>query len=467
MPDHFQIVILGGGPGGYVAALRAAQLNLNVAVVEEDKIGGTCLNRGCIPTKALYRSAEVYNLARRSSEYGVTVGDVHLDFARVMARKDEVVSTLVGGVSNLLKSAKVEVVSGRGEVADKHTVVVTDGTGAQRKVSCDYLIMATGSVSATPPVKGLDLPGVMTSEQILSLNELPKRLLVIGGGVIGIEFASIMRSFGVEVTVVEFLPQILPPVDDEIARRMSMILKKRGIKIYTGTSAKEVMQGPNGLIVNVATADHTEAIEVDAVLVATGRLPNFNGLSLDSLGVEHTRKGIKVNQYMETSVEGVYAIGDITGEAMLAHVASHQGIVAVEHLAGMPTTMDYHAVPNAIFTDPEIAAVGYNEANAKAKGIAVKVGKFPFVANGKALTLGETEGLVKVICDESGKVIGANVMGPHASDLIAELTLAVQTGVTAQELVHTIHAHPTLPEAVDEAAHAVLGGALHQARMGR
>ncbi|MBM4465211.1 MAG: dihydrolipoyl dehydrogenase [Chloroflexi bacterium] len=466
-PHQYDMVIIGGGPGGYVAAIRAAQLGAKVALVEKDRVGGTCLNRGCIPTKALVRSVEALQLVDKAPSFGVIVEEPAFDFARIMAHKDEVVARLVGGVEGLLKAYKVEVVSGMATIPKPGLVLVKPASGALSPTSnlqpltSKNIIIATGSVPARPPIAGLDAPGVLTSTEVLELAEMPDSLAVIGGGVIGLEFASIFHALGTRVTVLEMLPTLLPTVDGELARRYKSHLQQAGVEVHLQAQVEGIRPKGDGLVVRVA--DSGEAVEAEKVLIATGRVPYTEGLGLEELGVQRERGAIVVDEHMATNVPGIYAIGDVTGGIMLAHLASRQGEVAVENILGRPVAMDYRAVPNCVFTLPEIAGVGLTEEEAKAEGLDYQVARFPFSASGRALTIGETTGLVKLICEsESGRVLGMHIMGPQASDLIAEGTLAIQIGATARDIAQTIHAHPTLPEAIMEAAKAAaFGQAIH------
>lgn len=460
--EHYQIGILGGGPGGYVCALRAAQLGMSVVLIEGERIGGTCLNRGCIPTKALVKSAELWREIKHAEEFGLFVGESKVDFGKVMQRKDKTVDTLVGGVEQLMKAAKIRVVQGWGEFKEPGYLEAVTESGTE-KFEVENVILANGSVPARIPIPGATLPGVITSDEILSENVLPERLVVIGGGVIGMEFASIYHEFGSKVTVVEMLPTILPNIDEEIPKRLTPLAKRAGLEIMTKTAVKEIRQDGDALLVVVEDAKGMKEIPADRVLVSTGRKPNLRGIDVEGLGLQTERGAVVVNAQMQTNLPNVYAIGDIHGGMMLAHVASAEGIVAAEHIAGHSVAMSYKAVPSAIFTHPEIAAVGQTEQELKAGGVAYRVSKFPFSANGKALALGETAGLVKILANEEGQILGASIMGPQASSLIPELVLAIEKGLTGEDLAYTIHAHPTLPEAVMEAAHGISGKPLHLA----
>ena len=458
----YQVGILGGGPGGYVCALRAAQLGLSVVVIEGERLGGTCLNHGCIPTKALVKSADLYREIEHAQEFGLFVGEQRVDYGAVVARKDNIVKSLVGGVEKLMKVANIRVVKGWGEFKQAGQLSVMTENGVEI-ISVENVVLATGSVPIRIPISGANLPGVVTSEGLLEEKELPKRLVVIGGGVVGLEFASIYKAFGVQVSVVEMLPTLLPTIDEEIPKRLTPLLKRSGMEIFTKTAVKEIRKKGRNLIVQVEDAKGVRDILTDRVLLSTGRRPSFRGIDVDDLGLATENRAIKVNPQMQTHLPHVYAIGDLVGGIMLAHVASAEGITAVEHIAGHSVEMNYKAIPSAIFTHPEIASVGYTEQELKASGKIYRASKFPFSANGKALALGESIGLVKILADHEGVIVGASIMGPQASSLISELVLAVEKGLRAEEVARTVHAHPTLPEAVMEAAHGINGKALHLA----
>jgi dihydrolipoamide dehydrogenase len=459
--DEKDIVIIGGGPAGYVAAIHASHLGAKVAVVEKDKLGGTCLNRGCIPTKALTRSVEVLLEARRANDFGIEVNNIKINFPKIMARKSNVVSQLVSGVEQLMKANKISIYRGTGRILSPHLVKVNDEEIATRK-----LIIATGSESTPLPIPGRDLPGVLTTDDILELTELPESLVVIGGSYVGVEFASIFNVLGTKVTIVKRRPLRLEPIDEEIGRRFAQTLPRQGIEVKIGAAVKAIKR--NGAVLRVVwdTPQGEQGVEGQMVLMATGRAPYSEGLGLSQLGVKMGGRAIVVNEHLETSIKDVYAIGDVLGKNMLAHVASYEGEVAVENALGHPRQADYHAVPSCIFAQPEIAGVGITEKEANDSGIPYKVSKFPFLACGRAVAMGETTGMVKMICHaDNDRVLGMHIMGPHASDLIAEGVLAIQLGVTAEDIVHTIHAHPTLPEAVRETAMGQLDGAIHFLRM--
>lgn len=456
----FDVVVIGGGPGGYVAAIRGAQLGGKIALVEGAKIGGTCLNVGCIPTKALVHSASTYLRVKDAFRFGVDVKDVKLDMESVMSHKRNTVEQLVSGVDKLVRGNGVQIYPGWAKVPSPNEVEVTLEDGSKEVLATKNILLATGSSPFNLPF----LEGkTISSDEILDLDYVPERLAIIGGGVIGIEFASIFAAFGSEVTIIELLPAILPNLDREIAQRLSLILRKRGISINTGTSVTEIREDGNEKVVLATAKDGSiKEFRADLVLSAVGRVPNFGGIDLDGLGVAYDRKGIKADGCMATNVPGIWAIGDVVGRTLLAHGASAEGIVAMENIFGKPRVMDYTVVPACVFSIPECSAVGLKEKEAQEKGFTVKTSKFPFSANGKALSMGETDGLVKVVADEAtGKILGMHILGPHADDLIHEGAIAIRLGLTAEDITDTIHAHPTLSEAAMEAFLGVAGRQVH------
>ena len=460
--SEIDVVIIGGGPGGYVAAIKAAHLGLKAVLVEKDKLGGVCLNRGCIPTKALVSTAEMLNHLQRAEEFGIQVKDYSFDFPAVMKRKDLITQRLSSGVGQLMKANQVRVAKGEGQIIEPGKVEVTDTAGEKEFIKTKNIIIATGSKVMKPPIPGIDSEGVITSDEALSLNELPSRMLIVGGGVVGIEFAGIFRALGVEVTVVEMLPRILLPIDEEIARRLTQLIKRKGIEILTDCKVKEIKKAHQNLEVLVSTNNGEKKLETEKVLLAAGRVPELGNIDVQGLGIELDGKAIKVDEKMRTNIPGIYAVGDVVGKIMLAHVASREGIVAVENIAGKETFMDYKVVPNCVFSMPEVASVGLTEEEARKENNNIKVSKFPFMANGKAMGMGETEGMVKIITDaDTSKLLGFHILGAHASDLIAEGTLALSMEATAFEIVNTIHAHPTLAEAIAEAAEGIVGKPIH------
>ena len=463
--SEINVVIIGGGPGGYVAAIKAAHLGLKAVLVEKDKLGGVCLNKGCIPTKSLISTAEVLNHIQRAGEFGIQVKDYSFDFTAIMKRKDLITRRLSSGVEQLMKANQVRVVRGEGQIIEPGKVEVLDADGQKEIIKTKNIIIATGSSVMKLPIPGLDVEGVITSDEALSLSELPSRMLIIGGGVVGIEFAGIFRALGVEVTVVEMLPRILLPIDEEIARRLTVSLKRKGIEILTDCKVKEIKKTNQNLEVLVSTSEGEKKLETEKVLLAAGRVPELGNIDVQGLDIELDGRAIKVDEKMRTNISGIYAVGDVVGKIMLAHVASREGIVAVENISGKEVLMDYKVVPNCVFSMPEVASVGLTEEEARKEIDNIKVSKFPFMANGKALGMGETEGMVKIIADgDTLELLGLHILGAHASDLIAEGTLALSMEATAEEIINTIHAHPTLAEAIAEAAEGITGKPIHLAR---
>jgi dihydrolipoamide dehydrogenase len=458
----FDVVIVGAGPGGYVAAIRAAQLGASVCLIEKDALGGTCLNRGCIPSKALIHSAELWKRIQHGAIFGIIAGGASFDWAKAQARKNEVVATQVQGIKTLLQAAKVEVKTGVGSLVDARTVRVgRDGT--EETITGKAIIVASGSEAAHIPGVQIDGERVLTSTEALRLPTVPKSFLIVGGGVIGMEFASMLSSLGTPVTVVEMLPQVLAMEDPMLVRVLQGALQKQGVTFHVNTRVEKVETSPSGVRVQIGGGT---ALEAERLLVATGRTLNSRAIGLEAAGVTTERGAILVNDRMETNIPGVYAVGDVTGLSLLAHVASMQGLVAAANATGGYAAMDYFAIPNCIYTDPEIASVGLSEAKAKEQGRAVKVGRFSFAGLGKAMCIGETAGMVKVVADaQSDKVLGVGIVGPHATDLISEAVVAVRQGLTVRQVSEVIHAHPTLPEAIAEAMHDVHGQAVHKARM--
>ncbi|NLB87900.1 MAG: dihydrolipoyl dehydrogenase [Syntrophomonadaceae bacterium] len=451
------LIVIGGGPGGYVAAIRAAQLDMKVVLVEKDSLGGTCLNRGCIPTKAYFQNAKALKTVQNASEFNISVDSVQFDLKGAKERKDNIVNNLVNGVKQLLKANGVEVLTGVASFIDKNTVSVNG-----ENLTAKNIIIATGSKPSMLPIKGIDLPKVLNSDEILEITDVPPKLAIIGGGVVGLEYACIFNAFGSEVTVFEYMPLVLNNIDSEISKRMGVFLKKQGITLHTSTVVKEILETEEGLKILAEGKKGTFEVEADLVLVAGGRKPNIEELNLAEVGIITENDFIKVDSSFATNIDNIYAIGDVIGGHMLAHVASEEGITAVEKMAGLTESeVHYHAVPSCIFTFPEIATVGLSEEQAKDKGINYKVGKFQFAANGKAMTMGETDGLVKVIADEDDVVIGMHIIGPHASDLILEGITLVKNRLTLKDIKGTIHPHPTLGEAIAESILDVNNEAIH------
>lgn len=459
---EYDVVVIGAGPGGYVAAIRAAQMGGRVCLIERDTVGGTCLNRGCIPSKALIHSAALFKRAKAGAAFGVVASGWAFDWGQAQTKKTEIVTNVVKGVQTLLGAAKVDVKQGTGRLVDARTVAIKNGAGEER-VRAKAVIIASGSEPAGIPGVTIDGQRVLSSTEGLLLAEQPKTFLIVGGGVIGMEFASMLSTLGTRVTVVEMLPQILPMEDPMLVRVLQGALQKQGVAFHVNTKVEKIETTPSGVRVGITGGN---AVEAEKVLIATGRSLNSGDLGLEAAGVATERGAIAVDERMATSVPGIYAIGDVTGLSLLAHVASAQGLVAAANAMGGDATMDYSAIPNCIYTDPEIASVGLSESKAKEQGRPVKVGRFNFAALGKAACIGETEGMVKVIADPANDaLLGVGIVGPHATDLIAEGVLAIRYGLAAGQLADAIHAHPTLPEAVMEAAHDVRGRAIHKARL--
>src|SRR5712691_4523026 len=458
MAQSFDVVVIGGGPGGYVAALRAAQLGASTAIVEKDRMGGTCRVRGCIPTKALLQSTELYSLAKAGEPFGLVTGNVGFDWPTAQKRKTQVVDQLVKGVEGLLKAGGVTSLSGAARLAGGGVIEV-----AGERVQARDIVIATGSAVSRIPLKGAEL--TIDSDAILELKEVPARLAVIGGGVVGMEFAAMFEALGTRVTVLEMLPQVLPMVDADLVTAYAKHLTGLSGVIQTNAKVTEVVKSKGGLQVQFSAGGEGGAVDADQVLLAVGRSPYTEGLGAEEAGVKLERGRVVVDPHLRTTADHVWAIGDVIGGIMLAHVASYEGVCAVENIAGHADRVpDYHAAPNCIYTDPEIAHVGLGEKEAKDKGLEVRVGRFPFAASGRALTLGQSEGFVKVIADAgSGQLLGAHIIGPRATDLIGEATLAIQNGLTLEQLDLTIHAHPTLHESLMEAALASQGRAIHVA----
>lgn len=459
-----KIIVIGGGPGGYVAAIRGAQLGAKVVLIERHKIGGTCLNYGCIPTKTLYRNAELLNTLSHIGDFGISVGDVQFDMEKIQNRKDDVVKTLVGGIEQLIKANNIEVIEGSASFIDAKTLKVTKNDGEVVEVSGDDIIIATGSTTQIPPFEGVKLPGVITSKDLLEFKTVPEKLVIIGGGVISMEFAGIFAALGSEVSILIRSDRFLREVDTEITKRFGASLKKKGIELHKSIENMAIVQTEDGLKVTGTTVKGPVEFSATNVLLSTGRSPVYKDLNLEAAGVNVDKKGIVADHHtFKTNVDHIYAIGDVNGIIMLAHAASHQGIAAVEHIMGIEHKGNHDAVPNCIFVFPEIATVGLSEDEAVEKGIEIKKSKFMFGANGKALSIGEPEGFIKVISDMNDVVLGVHIMGPHASDLIAEGTLAVANKMTVDQIANTIHAHPTLAESFAEATLGLRGEAIHMA----
>ncbi|MFP3895637.1 MAG: dihydrolipoyl dehydrogenase [Anaerolineales bacterium] len=466
MTSTYDIVIIGAGPGGYVAAIRAAQRGAKVALVDKEGIGGTCLNYGCISTKALVRDAELYRDAT-SGRYCVAAEEsFRLDFARLMERKREVVDTLVSGVKRLLDDYRVQIFLGHARIRRPGLVEVSGQEEDTRSLSCHNIIIATGATPSGLSIPGTDLPGVVASRELLCIDSLPERLLILGGGSVGVEFACIFQALGTDVSLLE-LKSLVQDMEPQISKRLRAHMIRQGISVAIGANPKTISINDDGsLRVEYEQNDEKTFAEGDVVLLATGRRPNTEALGLETVGVDTNGPVIKVNEWLQTSVPNIYAIGDCTGGYMFAHVASYEAEVAVENILGEKREADYRVVPTCIFTMPEIAGVGMTEEAADEAGLPYTVTRFPFRANGRALAVGEADGQIRMLCEktpagEGGKVLGVHIIGPHAGDLIAEAALAMRLGATAEDIAQTIHAHPTMPEAMMEAAMAHYLGAIH------
>ena len=469
--SRYDLVIIGSGPGGYVAAVRAAQTGLKTAIVEKDPFfGGTCLWRGCIPTKALLENAAVWDQTRHAKDFGITTGELALDLSRVMDRKTKIVRKLGKGVENLIKASKVDIHQGFGRQAGKGKVSVTAADGKVTVLETKNTLLATGSAPRLLPGLKADGRCVVTSDEILDLKEIPKHLIVLGAGAVGVEFASIFHRFGSKVTIVEMLPRVVPFEDEEISAELAKILRKQGMTIHTGVMASNIKVTAGLVTADLVPAPGSQGvqgapgtIEGDLLLVAVGRRPLTDDLGLAGTGVKLDKGYVVVDGYMRTGEPGVYAIGDIVNTPLLAHVASAEGILAVEHMAGREVRpINYDHVPGATYCEPEVASVGLTEAKAKERGFDVKVGRFPFSHSSKAPILGATDGLVKVVADAKyGEILGVHIIGPRATEMIGEAGIALATEATVEEIYRTIHPHPTLSEAMPEAARGVFGHAIH------
>ncbi len=461
LENKFDIAIIGSGPGGYVAALRAARLGKKVCVIERGLIGGTCLNRGCIPTKAYAASRDALHLAQRAGDFGIDTGAVSIDFSKVFNRKKRIVKDVRMSVVNLLKGNKIALKKGRGKIIDTNRIAVTAKDGTETELLADNIIIATGSKPLNIPALKIDHERILTSNDLLKLDELPKNIVIIGGGIIGCEFASIFSAFGVDITIVELLDNILPTVDRQISNIVKRSLKTQGVTIKTGVKVEAITVDDGGAKVALASG---ETISTEKVLVSIGRAPNTKGLELEELGVEMERGRITVDQNGQTSIKNIYAIGDVTLGPMLAHKASHDGINAVHSICGLEVhTVKEENIPSVVFTDPEVAYVGLSEADAKAKAIDHVCGRFSYSASSKAACMGETKGLIKIVAKkDTGVIIGASICGAHASDLIYGLGVAISRGLRASEVYETVFAHPTLCEGVKEALEEIDGLAIHK-----
>lgn len=459
-----KVAILGGGPGGYVCAIRLAQLGAEVTLIEKARLGGTCLNVGCIPTKVLLHTAEIYEtLYREGRELGIYTHRLELDWKALQNRKKQIVDQLVGGVEGLIQSNEIRRLQGTGRLIDKNHLQVELADGKIEKVYFDKAVIATGSEPKIIPIPGINQEGVITSTEALSLDKLPKSICIIGGGVIGCEFAGIYSAFGAQVTMVEAMPQLMAALDQDIVGVFQNQIQASGVAIHVDSKVKAIQRADDKLAVAVEAPGGNITIEAEKVLMAIGRSPVIKNLGLEELGISIDRGAIKVDpRTMQTSIENIYAIGDCNGGILLAHVASAEGVLAAESIMGIKPTITFKAIPSGVYTKPELASVGLTESEAKKQGYRVKTGIFPLYANGKSLIMGEGNGMVKFVVDAAtDEILGLHMAGPRATDLIVEGALALRLEATIDEIISTIHGHPTVGEALHEAAHAVHGTALH------
>lgn len=449
--NNTDVIIIGSGPGGYQTACHAAKNGLQTVIVEADEVGGTCLNRGCIPTKTLCRNAEVMDTLRHAETFGLNVTTpVGIDYEKVVDRKDEVVRQLRSGIDTLLKQPGIQFLHGTAHFKDAHTIVVND-----EEYTAKSIIIATGSLPKCPPIEGTGLEGVLTSTELLNLRTLPKRLCIIGAGVIGMEFASIFNSFGTEVTVVEFLKEALPVLDSDIAKRLRQTIGKRGVEFNMQSAVKSITEtkdenGNRQLTVTFEKKGKEAQTDADIVLIATGRKPNTEGLEIEKAGIEVGRQGISVDEHFQTNIEGVYAIGDVNGECMLAHAATFQGQHVINHILGKADNIRFDIMPSAVFTYPEAASVGLSEDSCKANGLEYSCHKSFYRANGKALAMNETDGMLKLMTGADGKILGCHAFGAHSSDMVQEVAALMNSDATINSLADIIHIHPTLAEILHE-----------------
>jgi dihydrolipoamide dehydrogenase len=456
----FDVVVLGAGPGGYVAAIRAAQLGLKTAIVEKDSVGGVCLNWGCIPSKSLLRNAEVLNLVNNAEEFGITFENITYDFSKAISRSREVVDKLTSGVQYLLNKNQVELIEGTGKLAGPHEIEIMENN---RKFTSENIIIATGARQRDIDSMPIDHHVVINSRDALNMSEIPDDITIIGAGATGVEFAHIYRSYGAKVTLVEMMDRIIPNEDSEISDLLKKSFAEREIDIKVGVAVKSIEASTGIALVTLVTNEEEHLITSDKVLVAVGVQPNTDGIGLEKAGITTNKGFISIGENMETNVSGVYAIGDVTGKMLLAHVASAQAVTAVEYIAGLnPAPVDYQLMPRAIYCEPQVASFGMTEAQAKEHGIETKIGRFPFSASGKAIALGRTEGIIKLVIDpEIGEILGAHMIGPEVTELLAELSMTKLLEGTTTELGWLVHPHPTISETLKEAALDSNGEAIH------
>jgi len=465
MAENFDVVVIGAGPAGYVAAIRAAQLKQKVAIVDKQWLGGVCLNVGCIPSKSLLKNAEIaHTLRERGKDFGFSFDNLKLDYSVAVKRSRQNSDRLTKGVGFLMKKNNIAVFMGEAHLTKPTTVTVKDKDGKTTELTAKNIIVATGASAAVPGAWKVDGEKVVTYWEAILQEKLPKSVIVIGSGAIGVEFSTVWSAYGVDVTIVEMLPRVVPLEDEEVSKDLEKEFKKRGIKIMTGHKVESVEATANGVKVKVSAEGKETTLEADQALVAIGFRPNSGGLGLEEVGVKISDRGfLEINEKMQTSVPSIYGIGDVTGKLMLAHVGSAMGIIAAENIAGAETiTLDYEMMPRATYSHPQVASFGLTEAQAKERGYHIKIGRFPFQANGKALGMGDYAGWVKIVMDEKyGEILGAHMIGPEVTELLPELTLARMMELTPHEIARNVHAHPTLSEVLMEAAHGAEGSPIH------
>ena len=461
--SNYDLAIIGSGPGGYVAAIRAAQLNLSTVLIEKENLGGVCLNWGCIPTKALLRSAEVYHLLQNASSFGIKIENIQHDFRKIIQRSRQVAEINSKGVEYLLKKNKIEIIYGSAQFAGDHSLTISKNDGQKIEIKANHIIIATGGRARSLPGAEFDGKQIISYREAMNLQEQPKRMIIIGAGAIGVEFAYFYNKLGTHVTLIEMLDSILPIEDKEISSLLEKAYKKDRIEIFTAAKVTSVKKTKKQIDITIDQKGEIKKLNTDIVLVAIGIKGNIENLNLESIGVETEKSFIKVNEWYETNIKGIYAIGDIIGPPLLAHVASHEGIICVEKITGIKThPLDYESIPGCTYCQPQVASIGLTEEKAKEAGYEINIGKFPYAASGKARAVGEREGMVKLIFDKKyGELLGAHIIGAEATELIAELGIAKALESTPFELNKTIHAHPTLSEMIMEAAGNAMGAAIH------
>jgi dihydrolipoamide dehydrogenase len=462
---EYDVLVLGGGPGGYPVAIRATQLGLKVACIERERLGGICTNWGCIPTKALLRNAEIYETFKEApKEWGITYDNLKVDFPKIIERSRGVSDKNAKGIEFLFKKYKVEQIAGNGVMKSKNSIEVTSSDGKTRTVTANKIVIATGARARLLPGIKPDGKQILTATEAMIMDHIPESMIIVGSGAIGIEFAYFYHAFGTKITIVEMMPNILPVEDTEVSAELEKLYKRKGMTIYTNTKVGSVTTGKKGVTVEIETADgKKEKLEAECTLLAIGVTANTENIGLEALGLKMTKGFIDVNEYMQSSVPGIYAVGDVAGPPWLAHVATSEGVVAAEHIAGgHPTPLDYDNIPGCTYCQPQVASVGMTERAVKEKGIEYTIGKFPFMALGKARAISHTEGFVKLIYDKKyGELLGAHIIGSEATEMLEELVIARSHGATAESILKTVHPHPTLSEATMEATSVALGEAIH------